>query len=55
MKLIGALFAVGAALLATVAIAAAGGGLSSEQRAVKQATVRYQSVGAAEAAGYVRS
>jgi hypothetical protein len=55
LKLIGALFAVGAALLATVAIAAAGGGLSSEQRAVKQATVRYQSVGAAEAAGYVRS
>ena len=50
-----AMLGVGAALLGTVAIAAAGGGLSSEQRAVKKANALYHSVGAAEAAGYVRS
>jgi hypothetical protein len=46
----------GAALMTAVAIAAASGGglLSEEQRAVKDATAQYRSVGAAEAAGYVR-
>jgi hypothetical protein len=56
MKLLVAMTVAGAALLATVAIAfAAGGGLSEEQRAVKHATAPYQSVEAAEAAGYVRA
>jgi hypothetical protein len=58
VRLIVLLLAAGAALLATVAIAAAaagGGGLTPELEAVKDATARYQSVAAAEAAGYVRS
>lgn len=55
MKVVVLMLGVGAALLTTVAIATAGGGLSPEQRAVKDATSRYHSIEAAEAAGYVRS
>jgi hypothetical protein len=56
VKLLVSMLGAGAALLASVAIAAAAGGsLSPELRAVKDATARYQSVAAAEAAGYVRS
>jgi hypothetical protein len=46
---------VGAALLATVAIAGGAGELSPELRAVQAATAKYESVEAAEAAGYVQS
>ena len=55
MKLFMAMAGGGAVLLVAVAVAAAGGGLSSEQRAVRDATASFHSVGAAEAAGYVRS